>query len=187
MNTAIRSILGFGLCSLFYSSIFAADITAGEQKASVCFGCHGQEGNSSNPQVPILAGQQAAYLVNQITAFRDNKRVNPVMLMQAKGLSDSDINNVAAYFASRKPKQATGNTSTSMPGAAKATQCSGCHSAGFVGRGAIPKLSGQHPAYLARQLRNFKTGERKSGPMQAIAANLSDADIEQLTAFLGAL
>lgn len=187
MNRAIQSILGFGLYSLFCSTLFAADIVAGERKATACFSCHGQEGNSANPLVPTLAGQQAAYLTAQITAYRDNKRTNPIMPSQVKNLSDNDIIDIAAYFAGRKMKSTGGNATLAAQGASKAGQCSGCHTAAFAGRGMIPKLSGQHAAYLVKQLQSFKAGTRKSGPMQAISANLSDIDMDQLAAYLGTL
>ncbi|NOT85769.1 MAG: c-type cytochrome, partial [Methylococcaceae bacterium] len=137
--------------------------------------------------VPNLAGQQIAYLTNQITAFRDSKRANPMMSIQAKYLNDDEINNLASYFASRKTKRTDDKAPLATSGATKATQCTGCHTATFGGRGAIPKLAGQHSAYLTKQLHSFKTGERKSGPMQAITANLSDTDIDQLATFLGSL
>ncbi len=120
----------------------------------------------------------------QINAFRDNQRSNPIMPMQVKNLSDDDIANIAAYFASQKTKSAGGNATLATAGATKASQCTGCHTGQFAGRSAIPKLAGQHSAYLAKQLHSFKKGERKSGPMQAITANLSDTDIDQLAAFL---
>lgn len=187
MYTMLKFMLSVGVCSLFHSAVFAAEGVAGEQKAQACFGCHGSEGNSSNPLVPNLAGQQPAYLSNQIIAFRDNKRANPIMPSQVKQLSDNDIADIAAYFAKRQTKSAGGNAILIEAGATKATQCTGCHTAKFTGRAAIPKLAGQQPSYLSKQLHSFKSGERKSGPMQAIAANLSDADIEQLVAYLSSL
>lgn len=187
MYTMLKFMLRVGFCSLLHSAVFAADVGAGEQKAQACFGCHGSEGNSSNPSVPNLAGQQPAYLSNQIMAFRDNKRVNPIMAAQVKQLSDNDAADIAAYFAKRQTKSAGGNALLVEAGATKAVQCTGCHTAKFTGRAAIPKLAGQQPGYLSKQLRNFKSGERKSGPMQAIATNLSEADIEQLVAYLGSL
>jgi cytochrome c553 len=187
MNKIIGFILGLGMYGLLNGALLAADIVAGEQKASACFGCHGQEGNSNNPVVPNLAGQQSIYLNNQITAFREGKRINPIMSLQAKHLSDADISNIAAYFASRKTKSASAHAAPAQPAATKASQCTGCHTGTFGGRSAIPKLAGQQLAYLAKQLRDFKSGARKSGPMQAITANLSDVDIDQLATFLSSL
>jgi cytochrome c553 len=187
MNKVVQSIIGFGLCSLFYSPVFAANSVADVSKVKACFACHGEEGNSSNAAVPTLAGQQPVYLVNQLTAFRDNKRSSPVMLQQAKNLQDNEIAEIAAYFSGRQSKSAGGNAALAKLGEAKAARCSGCHAGSFAGHGMLPRLAGQQPAYLAKQLHNFKAGERKSGPMQAIAANLSESDIEELAAYLGSL
>ncbi len=175
------------LTSLIPVTSTAADATAGKQKAGICFGCHGPEGNSAIATNPTLAGQKADYLVNQLHAFKEGKRANPIMGGMAKNLSDDDMTNLAAYFAEQKGKSANGDAALAKEGAAKASQCFGCHAPNAQGRGMFPKLAGQQPAYLAQQLRNFKSGERKSGPMQAIAATLSDADIAQITAYLSTL
>lgn len=77
-----------------------ADIDAGKAKAATCTACHGPTGISSNPEWPNLAGQQEVYLRKQITAFRDGKRINPLMAPMVKQLTDDDIKNLAAYYAS---------------------------------------------------------------------------------------
>lgn len=79
-------------------SALAGDAAAGKAKAASCAGCHGAAGVSSNPVWPNLAGQQAAYLVKQMKAFRDGSRSDPMMGPMAKPLSDSDIDNLAAYY-----------------------------------------------------------------------------------------
>ncbi len=79
-------------------SALAGDAAAGKTKAASCAGCHGAAGVSSNPVWPNLAGQQAAYLVKQMKAFRDGSRNDPMMGPMAKPLSDSDIDNLAAYY-----------------------------------------------------------------------------------------
>ncbi len=74
------------------------DAAAGKAKAVTCAGCHGAKGVSSNPLWPNLAGQKDAYLVKQMKAFRDGGRKEPMMAPMVKGLSDSDIENLAAYY-----------------------------------------------------------------------------------------
>ncbi len=165
----------------------AADPEAGKQKAALCFGCHGQDGNSSNPQWPSLAGQQPAYLANQLTAFRSGQRKSATMQGMAAPLSDEDINNLAAYLGSLPPKSAGGDAKLAEQGKKKFTLCTGCHGASAEGRGMYPRLAGQHPSYIAKQLRSFREGKRKSGPMQANAANLTDDDINAISAYLGTL
>lgn len=84
------------------ASMAGGDAAAGKAKAASCAGCHGANGVSSNPMWPNLAGQQAGYLVKQLKAFRDGTRSDPMMSPMAKPLSDTDIENVAAYFSSLK-------------------------------------------------------------------------------------
>jgi len=86
----------------FSTSSFAADAAAGKAKSAVCAACHGATGHSASPIWPNLAGQQEMYLAKQIKAFRDGTRKDPTMSPMAAGLSDADIANLAAYFASQK-------------------------------------------------------------------------------------
>ncbi|PKM12057.1 MAG: cytochrome c4 [Gammaproteobacteria bacterium HGW-Gammaproteobacteria-3] len=165
----------------------AADIKAGEQKAQACTACHGPQGNSGNGQFPSLAGQQALYLEAQIKAFKEGARKNPMMGAIAAGLNDEDIDNLAAYYASQKPKSAGGDQKLAQQGAAKFNMCMGCHGSSAEGRGVFPRLAGQQPDYIVKQLKDFKAGTRKGGPMSAMAANLSDDDIKALAAYLGSL
>ncbi|MGS2724159.1 c-type cytochrome [Porticoccus sp. GXU_MW_L64] len=81
----------------------AADIQAGKAKSASCAACHGPQGISNNPEWPNLAGQKDRYLEKQMIAFRDGKRKDPLMTPMVKHLSDQDIKNIAAYFASLKP------------------------------------------------------------------------------------
>ncbi len=78
----------------------AGDAAAGKAKAATCSGCHGANGISANNLWPNLKGQKADYLAKQLKAFRDGQRQDPMMSGMAKGLSDADIANVAAYYAS---------------------------------------------------------------------------------------
>lgn len=165
----------------------SADLKAGENKAQTCVGCHGPQGNSSNNQFPILAGQQPLYLAVQLKAFKEGRRENPMMSGMAAGLSDDDIDNLSAYFAGQKPKSAGGDPKLAKQGESKFSMCMGCHGSTAKGNGQFPRLAGQHPEYIAKQLKNFKEGSRKGGPMGAIASNLSEQDMEALGAYLGSL
>ena len=82
-------------------SAWAADIEAGKQRASACFSCHGPEGISLNPIYPNLAGQSAEYLAKQLNAFRSGERSDPFMTPMAGTMNDADVENVAAFFASK--------------------------------------------------------------------------------------
>jgi len=78
----------------------AADVDAGKAKAAVCAACHGANGISVIPDYPNLAGQKVKYLQSAIKAYRDGERKNPIMSPMAAGLTDTDVENIAAYFAS---------------------------------------------------------------------------------------
>lgn len=80
----------------------AADISAGKEKAAVCIACHGANGQASIPTYPNLAGQHPEYMVAALKQYRDGGRNNAIMVPMAKALSDEDMKNVAAYFASFK-------------------------------------------------------------------------------------
>ena len=82
----------------------AGDAAAGKAKAALCAACHGPDGNSTNPLWPNIAGQHAPYMVKQLKDFKSGARKDPVMSPRAMPLSDQDIENVAAYFASQKQK-----------------------------------------------------------------------------------
>ena len=88
--------------SLFSSTSFAEDIAAGESKSVTCKACHGANGISMNSLWPNLAGQQKAYLLKQLKAFKDGTRKDPIMSPLSQVLSDKDMVNISAYFNSLK-------------------------------------------------------------------------------------
>lgn len=188
MNSLQQSLILSSFLAVFFTlPVLAADSAAGEQKASSCVSCHGQNGNSSSAQWPNLAAQQPTYLVNQLKTFKAGDRINIMMQSMTANLSNEDINNLAAYFSSQKPAKAGGDPALAKSGEAKAAMCLGCHGSAAQGNGQFPRLAGQHPEYLVQQLKAFKDGSRKSGPMQAIIANLSEADFKALAAYFGSL
>lgn len=94
-----KLILGLSLL-LLSGAATAADVDAGKAKAAVCAACHGANGISVIPDYPNLAGQKVKYLQSAIKAYRDGERKNPIMSPMAAGLTDTDVENIAAYFAS---------------------------------------------------------------------------------------
>ena len=170
------------------STAQAGDAAAGKTKAAACVGCHGAEGVSVNLPGPTLAGQRDAYLQDALKAYIAGGRSDPMMSASAKGLSDDDVANVAAYFAGAKcisvldaEKQAA------LPGKATATKCTACHGAdGNSTNPSWPNLIGQSKGYLVNALNAYKGGVRKNGMMAGIAKGLSDADIENVAAYYAA-
>jgi len=103
---SVLRVLAFTTSLIFLvTNGWAADIQAGKQRASTCFACHGVDGVSLNPAYPNLAGQSAEYLAKQLNAFRNGSRNDVMMKPMAQSLSDDDVTNVAAYFASLSTKQ----------------------------------------------------------------------------------
>ncbi|HYR36021.1 MAG TPA: c-type cytochrome [Burkholderiales bacterium] len=179
--------------ALFVGAAGAADVEAGRQKAAVCAECHGPDGNSSDPAVPSLAGQPAQFLSGQLFFFREEYRREPRMSPAAKALSNSDMNDLAAYFASVKPappKHVT--TPENEQRGLELTQkfrCVQCHSAGLQGQQHVPRIAGQQPEYLRAQLRGFKQRTRSDidGYMTQMAQPLSDHEIDVLVDYIAGL
>jgi len=98
MTTIGIAVVALGLVA----TAQAADPAAGKARSETCAGCHGMNGKSTNPNYPNLAGQKEAYLVKAIKAYRDGQRKDPMMTSMAMGLTDVDIDNIAAFYASVK-------------------------------------------------------------------------------------
>jgi cytochrome c553 len=189
MNTLKTTITIFLLagCSLTMS-VWAADKAAGEKKAENCAGCHGSGGKSSNAQFPNLAAQQATYIIAQLKAFKSGERKNSMMEALAANLSDADMENLAAYFSALPAVTAGGGDATlAKTGQEKSKVCLSCHGKTATGNGEIPRLAGQHPDYLVKQLSSFKNSSRINGSMQALAGTLAEEDMKALAAYLGSL
>lgn len=89
------------LAAALPGAALAGDAAAGRQKAQqACAVCHGPVGVAMVPETPNLAGEPAGYIVRQLQAFRSGKRQHEVMAVIAKSLSDTDMDNLAAWFAS---------------------------------------------------------------------------------------
>jgi cytochrome c553 len=171
----------------------AADIEAGRQAAQPCFACHGEDGISKMDGVPSLAGLADNFLQWQMVFFRTGRRKNEIMQPQAAGLSDSDIKNLGAFFASLappgRPQEAADVSAPTEPGKVLSTQrrCNSCHGDSFTGIQAAPRLAWQREEYLAKALSDYRSGARPSSAgavMTEIAAGLSEPEMEALAHYL---
>lgn len=101
-QSSMKSLVGAALVSaaLVTPAAFAGDAEAGKQKSATCQACHGPDGKGTNPMYPVLAGQYEDYLVHAMKAYRDGSRKNAIMAGLAAPLSDEDIEDLAAYYAS---------------------------------------------------------------------------------------
>jgi len=183
----ILILISFVFLSLS-NTAHAADISAGKDKAVACLQCHGSNGNSKNSQYPSLAGQRAMYFESQLKNFQSGQRDNSVMQGMATNLTKPDITNISAYFASLTTESAgTSDLSLAKKGKEKFAMCAGCHGSSALGRGGFPRLAGQQPQYIEKQLLAFKNRSRKGGPMNAMTSSLSEQDIKEIAAYLGSL
>ena len=177
-----------GCLTLLFSSAaaIAADVPA---LAQACVACHGKAGVSSNPDWPNIAGQKAGYLEVQLKAFRDGQRSNPVMMPFVKNLSDSDITELAEFYAGQSSaKSANGDASLIVTGENLSAYCKACH--GMTGKpvaGVWPNLAGQQARYLQTQLRAYKSGQRVHAHMQTVLKPFGDAEFAALAAYYSQL
>lgn len=192
-----RAAATVGAAALFWMvppmAARAADVAAGQQKAQNCVACHGPEGNSVNPTVPSLAGQPAQFIATQLLMFREGRRKDAQMSPFAAGLSNADLNNLAAYFAAQTvappAHQADAASAQAGPRLAQQFNCTQCHGPALMGQQHIPRLAGQQFDYLKAQLRGFKASTRfdMDGQMTSAAQALSEADITMLADYLAGL
>jgi cytochrome c553 len=175
------------------SASWAQDADAGRAKAAPCTACHGANGNSVLPQVPILAGQTARYLFLELRDFKEGRRENAVMLEFVKDLSRDDMLAIAAYFAAQRPADTGFRTDAAKVARGKAkageTLCTMCHLGGLKGQNEVPRVAGQHHDYVVKQLQDFKAGRRTNdaGTMSSVAKTLGEQDMDDLAHYIATL
>lgn len=182
----------------------AGDAKAGKAKAGVCAGCHGVTGQSAQPIWPNIAGQGAVYLERQLQAFKKGERTGPLAVQMTPivaTLSDEDMANLAAYFASLPAATNKADPSAIEVGEMlyrggdakkEIPACMSCHGPGGKGMASagFPAVSGQHAQYSVAQLKAFADGARK-GPvadmMTTIASRLSDEQMQAVSQYMAGL
>jgi cytochrome c553 len=186
---------------------FAAEPAAGAPEpakgaaisTAVCAACHTNDGSRGSSANPIIQGQHPDYLVKQLAEFKAGKRESPIMRPMATSLSEADMKNVAAFYASKEAKPGFAKNKDLVTLGEKVYRggiadrripaCSGCHSPNGAGIPAqYPRLAGQHADYVQAQLVAFRAGTRQNNPVMAgIAANLSDREIKALSDYVAGL
>ncbi|MGF6642985.1 c-type cytochrome [Paraburkholderia sp. GAS82] len=170
-----------------------ADAEAGQAKAQACVACHGPMGNSTNPDYPILAGQNARYIYLELKDFKEGRRSDPRMSPMAANLSKEDMQDLADYFAAQKlvPVPFKTDSASIEAGRKKSAEvlCTMCHLGGFSGQNEIPRVSGQQYQYIVKQLQDFRSHTRTNdaGNMTSVTRNLTDDDIRNLAAYINNL
>jgi cytochrome c553 len=184
------------------------DAEAGKTKSATCAACHNADGNSAVDMYPKLAGQHAGYLYKQLVDFKTGMetagkqgRNNSIMFGMVATLSDQDMKDLAAFYASQKMKAGTTPENVIARGEQLyrggdadrgIASCIACHGPRGNGNslGGFPKIAFQHASYVKTTLQEFRAGKRANdlnGMMQDIAKKLTDDDIEVLSQYLGGL
>jgi cytochrome c553 len=193
----------FVLCGLCASTAAPGAGTAdeGQSKSTACIACHGPNGNSVNPEWPNLAGQHEQYVVKQLQAFKNGARKNPLMTPMAMGLSDDDMEDLGAYFATQKPAgleadaaklplgqrvYRSGDLKSGVPA------CSACHGPTGAGNPSAdyPSLRGQYATYVAAQLRAYRANTRQTDAnkvMRDVASTMTDEQIDAVASYVQGL
>jgi len=158
------------------------DPYAGLAVTAPCVGCHADDGNSKDPKTPRLAGLDADYLEAAATAYKDGNRANDVMREAVSTLRESDIKNMAAYYASKEPQALPLRKPLTIQ--EWTSRCNRCH--GRDGRSTDPRfpiLAGQDETYLIKALKLYHGGDRPSTIMQAMSFLMAESDITKLAAY----
>jgi len=179
------------------------DAKAGESKAAACGACHGPDGNSPTNQYPKIAGQQADYIARQLALFKSTARSNPIMLGFVANLTDQDMHDLGAYFATKQAVAGNGDNQLKARGEQLwrvgdtklgVPACMSCH--GPDGRGnpgaGYPQLAGQYTDYVAAKLKEWHEGttwgtDDRSKIMPDIAKRLTTQDMVSVASYVEGL
>ena len=167
--------------------------TRGEQMAQACAPCHGSNGNATDPLYPILAGQTVKYTYLQLKDYKEGRRNDVDMTPVTANLNKEDMLALATYFSEQKPIsiqfQPQAERAARGKDRADVTLCTSCHQGQYQGQNEIPRVAGQHPQYLKKQLLDFKSRARTNdaATMTSLAATLSDENIEDIVQYLAGL
>jgi cytochrome c553 len=210
MNRVLAAVAALGLLWAAHAAAQGTatpDVAKGEQTAKqVCAACHAADGNSAIAANPKLAGQIPEYLQKQLVNFKPQggkkaERDNAVMAGMVASLSNGDMRNVAAYYASQRLRPAAagskelaaqgqklwrgGNATSGVPA------CAGCHGPDGAGiPSQYPRLSGQFAEYVEAQLKLFRAGGRANDPngmMRGVTARMSDQEIKAVAEYAAGL
>lgn len=184
------ALMGCGEKTAPSAKTAAADLGAGKAIAERdCKACHGMDGKGVAPAIPNLAAQRARYLYNSLKEYKDGKRSHAALKNLATNMSEADLNNVAAFFASLPPMPSTvaADVKHSSPyekGKALAAPCAKCH--GEDGNAKIPgtpSLAGQQPHYLVAAIQEYHQGDRAKGVMTSSLRDSGKLELESMALY----
>jgi len=169
-----------------------AKVDYGKRFAEVCAACHGANGRSEMPGVPVLAGQHSLYAITQLYLLREGRRNNEAMTAVAKKLTDDDLRGFSDYIGTLPPVPAP--AAAAPPDAARMAKgkvladqnkCLYCHGADLGGGQGVPRIAGQREEYLQATLRGFKSGQRAAytPAMPSVVGPIPQEDLDTLAYF----
>jgi cytochrome c553 len=168
-KSTVRNFLtgmsAMGFAAFAFPAVTSADSLS--DLTTTCAGCHGEKGVPTDKSIPIIWGQNRAYLLNQLYNFKVGHRQNEIMSGMAAGLTKSDTEELATYF-SKQPwpdlQQAapSGDELTDAKDVINRINCRGCHQDNFEGDTTRPRLAGQQADYLLKTMTDFRKGDRKT-------------------------
>ncbi len=192
----LRAIVTAALTGFAGCAVPPPEVKTAAQWQAMCSVCHGPDGTSQSARSPVLAGQQQAYLSEQLRAFRGHARGDAngrtFMWPLAAGLTDPMIENLATHFASLPPlpAQALPSSGTAEVAEGKALYaqgpCSSCHGDKGQGVAPFPRLAGQHADYTRSQLAAYADDSRPHAVMGPMAKSITAPQAQSIAAFLAA-
>lgn len=197
------SLCAFGALTALPLTAVAGDAARGQTLSAPCAACHGQDGNGIAPNFPNLAGQNERYLLRQLQAIKDGSRPAPLMAGQLDSLSEADLADLAAHFASLPGAERQASGTQLERGeqiyragilAKKVAACTACHSPRGNGNAAagFPQLAGQPVDYVVAQLVAYREGQRQTdaaygGMMRDVAGGMTDTEIRAVASYIQGL
>jgi cytochrome c553 len=162
-----------------------------QERLAACVACHGENGQSQTPEVPSLGGQPPMFVTIELFMFREKQRRVEIMNDVAKDLKDDDLRQISDFISKLPPPKPTADAADSARmerGRALAQQhrCTSCHNPDFSGRDQMPRLAHQREDYLAKALRDYKSGARPGydAAMAQVLYPINDEQIADLAHYL---
>jgi cytochrome c553 len=163
-----------------------------QDKIAACAACHGEQGQSDNPDVPSIGAQPKLFVMYQLFFYREGRRQSPEMNAVAKELSDAELTAVSDYVAKLPPPPPLGDSAIDqeryLRGAELAAKriCATCHNADYSGREQMPRIAGQRESYLFKSFKDYQAGIRvgTQAAMTEAVRGLDDASLADLAYYL---
>jgi cytochrome c553 len=180
----------FAAMMLVCATIHSAAAASLEERAAPCLACHGENGQSANPEIPSLGAQMAPYALIQLFMFREKLRRNDIMNDAVKGFSDDDLRAFSDYLsrlpaprAATEPSDAARLQRGQM--LVRQYRCDICHNGDLAGRENVPRIAGQREDFLAKTMREYKANVRPGydASMGDVLQPITDAEILDLAYF----